>query len=178
MNFAKAFFSLSLALVGLTASVATSAQSTVDVLAGKTKSCKQNAMSRRADHVTVLNKKIVTDFYDLAFTQRKPTNAAMKYISPKTYIQHNPQGKDGREAFLNGFAKYVENGTLRCTQKRAIAENDLVVIHSHCIDNPADPKDRGEAFVDIFRVQYGKIVEHWDVGQAVPATSANSNTMF
>ena len=131
-----------------------------------------------APNVTAINKKIVVDFYDLAFTQRKPTEAALKYISPKTYIQHNPEGKDGRDAFLNGFAKYVENGKLRCTQKRAIAENDLVVIHSHCIDNPADPKDLGHAFVDIFRVQDGKIVEHWDVGQPVPPKSANSNTMF
>ena len=127
---------------------------------------------------TARNKKIVTDFFDLAFTERKPTQAALKYISATTYIQHNPEGKDGRDTFINGFAKYVENGTLRCTRKRTIAENDLVAIHNHCIDNPADPKDRGQAFVDIFRVQDGKIVEHWDVGQAVPEKSENSNTLF
>jgi hypothetical protein len=51
-------------------------------------------------------------------------------------------------------------------------------IHNHCVDNPADPKDRGTAYVDIFRVQGGKIVEHWDVGQPVPEKSANNNTMF
>ena len=127
---------------------------------------------------TAKNKKIVVDFYDLAFTQRMPTKAALKYISPTTYIQHNPDGKDGRDAFINGFAKFVENGTLKCVSKRAIAEKDLVVIHSHCLDNPADAKDRGQAYVDIFRVQDGKIVEHWDVGQPVPEKSANTNTMF
>jgi predicted SnoaL-like aldol condensation-catalyzing enzyme len=51
-------------------------------------------------------------------------------------------------------------------------------IHNHCVDNPADPKDRGTAYVDIFRVQGGKIVAHWDVGQPVPEKSANNNTMF
>jgi predicted SnoaL-like aldol condensation-catalyzing enzyme len=127
---------------------------------------------------TAMSKKIVVDFYDLAFTQRMPTQAALKYISPTTYIQHNPDGKDGRDTFINGFAKFVENGTLKCLTKRAIAEKDLVVIHSHCLDNPADPKDRGQAYVDIFRVQGGKIVEHWDVGQPVPEKSANTNTMF
>lgn len=127
---------------------------------------------------TAKSKKIVVDFYDLAFTQRMPTKAALKYISPTTYIQHNPDGKDGRDAFINGFAKFVENGTLKCVSKRAIAEKDLVVIHSHCLDNPADAKDRGQAYVDIFRVQDGKIVEHWDVGQPVPEKSANTNTMF
>ncbi len=127
---------------------------------------------------TADNKKIVVDFYDLAFTQRMPTQAALKYISPTTYIQHNPEGKDGRDAFVNGFAKYVENGTLKCVSKRAIAEKDLVVIHSHCLDNPADPQERGQAFVDIFRVQGGKIVAHWDVGQPIPEKSTNMNTMF
>ena len=135
-----------------------------------------SAYAQSAD--TAANKKIVVDFYDLAFTQRMPTKAALKYISPTTYIQHNPEGKDGRDTFINGFAKYVENGTLKCVTKRAIAEKDLVVIHSHCLDNPADPKERGQAFMDIFRVQGGKIVEHWDVGQPIPEKSANSNTMF
>ncbi len=127
---------------------------------------------------TAANKKVVVDFYDLAFDQRKPTEAALKYISAKTYIQHNPNGKDGREVFLTGFAKFVEKGSLRCVRKRAVAENDLVVIHAHCIDNPADPKDRGHAYMDIFRVENGLIVEHWDVGQPVPEKSANNNTMF
>jgi predicted SnoaL-like aldol condensation-catalyzing enzyme len=127
---------------------------------------------------TATNKKIVVDFYDMAFTQRMPTKAALKFISPTTYIQHNPEGKDGRDNFINGFAKFVENGTLKCVIKRAIAEKDLVVIHSHCLDNPADLNERGQAYVDIFRVQGGKIVEHWDVGQPIPEKSANSNTMF
>lgn len=135
-----------------------------------------SALAQPSD--TAKNKNIVVDFYDLAFTQRMPTKAALKYISPTTYIQHNPDGKDGRDAFINGFAKYVENGTLKCVTKRAIAEKDLVVIHSHCLDNPADARDRGQAYVDIFRVQDGKIVEHWDVGQPVPEKSANTNTMF
>jgi predicted SnoaL-like aldol condensation-catalyzing enzyme len=127
---------------------------------------------------TAANKKIVVDFYDLAFTQRKPTEAALKYISPTTYIQHNPEGKDGRDAFINGFAKYVENGSLKCVIKRAIAEKDMVVIHSHCLENPSDPKERGQAVVDIFRVQGQKIVEHWDVAQPIPEKSANANSMF
>ena len=59
-----------------------------------------------------------------------------------------------------------------------MAEGDLVVIHSHGIDNPGDKNDLGVAVVDIFRVNGDLITEHWDVGQKVPETSKNSNTMF
>ena len=57
-----------------------------------------------------------------------------------------------------------------------IAEGDPVAIHSHYRTGPGD---RGQSVVDIFRVRAdGKIVEHWDVVQDVPETSANDNTMF
>jgi predicted SnoaL-like aldol condensation-catalyzing enzyme len=56
-----------------------------------------------------------------------------------------------------------------------IAEGDLVVIHNQWRDSP---EDRGQAVVDIFRVEKGKIVEHWDVSQEIPENPANQNGMF
>jgi predicted SnoaL-like aldol condensation-catalyzing enzyme len=119
--------------------------------------------------------KIVTAFFTTAFVDRQPREAAMRYISPDKYIQHNPNGKDGRESFINGFAKYVESTSYRCEIKRVIAERDLVAVHSHCKEKP---DDRGNAVVDIFRVENDLIVEHWDVMQAVPESPKNANTMF
>ncbi len=65
--------------------------------------------------------------------------------------------------------------SFRLELKRILAEGDLVVTHSHLI---REPGDRGMAIVDIYRIDNGQIVEHWDVVQEVPETSANNNTMF
>ena len=59
--------------------------------------------------------------------------------------------------------------------KRMVAEGDLVVMHGVL---KTSPEDRGTAAADIFRIENGKIVEHWDVLQPVPETAANDNTMF
>lgn len=123
-------------------------------------------------------KEVVTAFYDLAFVQGHATQAARQYISPERYVQHNPQAADGREAFIRGFASFVESTGYRCRLLRVIAEGDLVVTHGHCKDKPASQADRGAAVVDIFRVDNGLIVEHWDVEQPVPAKAKNRNTMF
>ena len=121
------------------------------------------------------NKQTVSEYYDLSFNQRKPEEAVVKYMGPY-YRQHNPQAADGPEPFI-GFVKSFAQTypSLRIDLKRIIAEGDLVVTHGHLI---REPGDRGMAVVDIFRLEGGKIVEHWDVVQEIPETSTNSNTMF
>jgi len=121
------------------------------------------------------NKKIVRDFYELAFNQHKPTEAAKRYIGSR-YIQHNPYVPNGAEAFYSYFEGFFkEHPKSRVEIKRVLADGDLVVLHLHSI---TDEQDRGRAIVDVFRVEDGKIVEHWDVTQDVPEASANSNSMF
>lgn len=121
------------------------------------------------------NKKLVRDFYELAFNEHKPTEAAKRYLGDK-YIQHNPHVPNGAEAFYGYFERYFkEQPKARVVIKRVIADGDLVALH---LNSKRDDKDRGRAVVDIFRVEGGKIVEHWDVSQDVPEKSANANTMF
>lgn len=121
------------------------------------------------------NKKIVREFYEMAFNQHKPTEAAKKYIGDE-YIQHNPYVPNGAAAFYGYFEGFFKaHPKSRVEIKKVIAEGDLVILHLH---SRVDENDRGRAIVDIFRVANGKIVEHWDVIQDVPEKSANSNTMF
>lgn len=123
---------------------------------------------------TEVNKRIVREFYDLAFNQHRAVEAANTYLL-QDYIQHNPYVEDGRTGFIKAFAGQDPNDVSSTDFKRFIAEGDLVVVHSH---GRSDPQDRGVAVIDIFRLKDGKIIEHWDVGQKIPETSKNNNTMF
>jgi predicted SnoaL-like aldol condensation-catalyzing enzyme len=100
----------------------------------------------------------------------------VKRYAGSYYRQHNPNAGDGTEPFI-GFVKWITgaNPQLRVDFKRFIAEDDLVVVHSH---NVPVPGTKGRAVIDIFRLEDGKIVEHWDVVQEVPETAKNANTMF
>ena len=120
------------------------------------------------------NKKIVVDFYEKGLNQ-KDYDAAAKHFGPR-YVQHNPGAANGPEGFkrLVGFLKEKFPNS-HSEIKRVIAEGDLVVLHVH---SKRSPDDRGRAIIDIFKVENGKIVEHWDVIQDVPEKSANDNTMF
>src|SRR5438067_12306300 len=120
------------------------------------------------------NKQTVLAFYRLAFNDKQPAEAAAKYIGP-VYIQHNPQAPDGPEAFV----QFVTGFTAQFPQmsvdlKRVVAEGDLVVTHGLM---KLGPDDRGTAAADFFRLEDGKIVEHWDVLQPVPETAANAHPM-
>ena len=120
------------------------------------------------------NKKIVVDYYQTAFGG-DPEKAVADHFGPR-YIQHNPDAQDGPEAFI-GFVRWLrgEYPNLRLDIKRVIAEGDMVVTHSHLVLEPGKP---GRALADYFRLEDGKVVEHWDVIQEVPATAANANGMF
>jgi len=121
------------------------------------------------------NKKIVTEFYNMAFKDHKPLEAANLYIGDQ-YKQHNPHVPDGKKAFTDYFVPYFKKYPQAISEiKRSAAEEDLVYLHVHSKESQ---EDRGVAIVDIFRVKDGKIVEHWDVIQAIPEKSANKNSMF
>ncbi|HYC18437.1 MAG TPA: ester cyclase [Pseudolabrys sp.] len=120
------------------------------------------------------NKKVVIDLYEKGINQ-KDFEAAAKNFGTR-YVQHNPRAADGPEGF-KAFIEFLKAKfpSYHSEIKRAFADGDFVILHVH---NVPEPGQRGAAIVDIFRLENGKVIEHWDVRQDIPEQSANGNSMF
>lgn len=120
------------------------------------------------------NRQVVLDFYEKGLNQ-KNADAALQYVGNR-YVQHNPNAADGPEGFRQfiGYlrAKYPQSHS-EITQ--SFVDGNYVILHVHAV---REPGTRGSAIIDIFKLENGKIVEHWDVTQAIPEKMANANTMF
>jgi predicted SnoaL-like aldol condensation-catalyzing enzyme len=108
--------------------------------------------------------------------QRQEARRGGREVRRSTLHPAQPQIPDGFEAFV----QFVEGFTTQFPQLsvefyRTAADGDLVVTHSLLKTSPAD---RGGAAADFFRLEDGKLVEHWDVIQPVPESAANEHPMF
>jgi predicted SnoaL-like aldol condensation-catalyzing enzyme len=120
------------------------------------------------------NRRIVLDFYD-AMVNRKDFDAASAYLGD-VYIQHEAIAPDGVEGLRRFFAKMSERMPQgRINVRRVFVDGDHVILHAHVVPSPGE---RGSARVAIFRVDGGKVVEHWSVTEPIPAETANSNGVF
>ncbi len=120
------------------------------------------------------NRALVIEFYDQFFNSHQVEQAGR--VVAEHYKQHNPEVPDGKAPFVGFFAEFFEqHPESRARIVRSATDGDLVYLHVH---STTGPDDLGQAVIDIFRVENGTIVEHWDVIQDVPATAANENTMF
>jgi predicted SnoaL-like aldol condensation-catalyzing enzyme len=116
-----------------------------------------------------------SEFLDTAFNLGEPETAVSEHLGGK-FVQHNPQVADGAEAFI-GFVHSMRSQfpEMHLEIKRVITQGHMVVTHSHMTLTPGES---GLALADFFRFEDGKVMEHWDVIQNIPDTSANSNGMF
>lgn len=132
------------------------------------------ASAAQAKSLTERNRKVVLDFARIFYTEKDVERAFQTYVV-SDYIQHNPGIADGRQAAIDALKPMFSRPGARFDVKRIIVDGDLAVIH---LFGRGDPSTPGAAVADIYRLKDGKIVEHWDILQPMPAKSANPHPMF
>lgn len=120
------------------------------------------------------NKENAIAFYKMAY-EGHPKKAVELFVGNK-YIQHNPIVGDGKRPFIDYFDRMASEYPEKSIEfVRAIAEGDLVALHTHQMW----PDNDDYVTMDFFRFDdNGKIVEHWDSMQQIPKTAMHNNTMY
>jgi predicted SnoaL-like aldol condensation-catalyzing enzyme len=120
------------------------------------------------------NKKNAIAFYRTAYLG-DPAKAVETYVGAE-YIQHNPLVGNGKQPFIDYFtAMAAQYPGKKIEFVRAVAEDDLVALHTH----QTWPGNDEYVTMDFFRFDAdGKIVEHWDAIQEVPNETKNGNPMY
>lgn len=127
---------------------------------------------------TEATRAVAQAFLRQMFVENDVRGAYATYAAPD-FIQHNPlmaDGLEGHRAYFASLAKQPQGHTSDWAHvfNMVLVDGDLFAVHHHVFRTP---EDRGRVFVDVWRVADGRIVEHWDVIQAIPATMAHSNGM-
>lgn len=119
------------------------------------------------------NKQIVTDAYQRIFGDLD-ASAVDTYMS-KDFVQHNPTIADGPAGVQQLVQKLISQGVQKqnIEFKHVVAEDDIVILHSRY-----EMAGHEWRFIDIYRVESGRLVEHWDAMIQWPETRANNNLMF
>ena len=122
---------------------------------------------------TEANKKVAEDFITNVLLNHQ-MDKLTTYINPTKYIQHNPSVADGLDGFGAAMKYFAENGLVMEYTKlhKVLGRGNFVLTMSE------GKFGKGEltAFYDLFRIEDGQIVEHWDVISPIPAESEWKNT--
>ena len=131
-----------------------------------------------SDRAQLSAREVADSFIEVFYHQNRLVDAFRAWVHPD-YIQHDPQAKTGRDGTIEALEAHMKRSPgMRHDVKRVIYGDDgVVAVHYHF---KHAPDQLGLAVVDLFRIEDGYLVEHWDVIQPIPdpATHKNSNGMF
>ena len=119
------------------------------------------------------NRELMSEFARIFYTERDPRTAFDRFVA-RDYVQHNPGLPDGPEAAVAGLEPKFQAEGVRFDIQRILVDGDLAVVHVKA-SRPGAPDT---AVADFYRLEGGRVVEHWDVLQPVPPESANAHPMF
>jgi predicted SnoaL-like aldol condensation-catalyzing enzyme len=134
-------------------------------------------MSKTADDNIRIAETALKIAFSPEYTMAQKRDQLPKFINPNKYIQHSAVVPDGYEGLMS-LIEQVDSAArdYAIHIKRSIAQHDLVFVHCHYFFGNGDV--RGKAIAEVFRIEDGLLVEHWDVIQDVPESFANTNGMF
>ncbi|MEO8515358.1 MAG: hypothetical protein ABI426_01370, partial [Flavobacterium sp.] len=125
---------------------------------------------------TEANKKLIRTYADDILINRKMEKAA-GYYDGNNYIQHNPMVADQLSSIVTALGEWAKQGiTLEYNKiHKVLGEGDFVLMVSegHFAGKPT-------SFYDLFRIENGKIAEHWDTIEEIPTKEnwKNNNGKF
>jgi predicted SnoaL-like aldol condensation-catalyzing enzyme len=123
---------------------------------------------------TTDNRAAFEHFAELFYT-RKRVREACDYLVAATYRQHNPTIQDGPEpAIVMLTPKFDGSPDSTFEIQRILVDGDLAMVHVKA-SGPGRPD---AAVADIYRFEDGRIVEHWDVLQQMPAQPVHDHPLF
>lgn len=153
---------LGMVVLAFTALVADNARAQVSVVP----QVDHEQMLASPDARLAANKRLVYDFWREVF-EAGHMELAERYVA-EGYIQHNPNVPTGRAAFIAFFSKSVTPQPIEPRIKTPLvailADGELVLLAF--VREATDPKDPAKKYTttwfDMFRLEGGKIAEHWD----------------
>ncbi|MBE1602859.1 MULTISPECIES: nuclear transport factor 2 family protein [Streptomyces] len=135
-----------------------------------------SAAARSASDSEERNEALVLRLYSEAFNKDKTD--VVKELVATDYVQHDksvPGGADGQIKQFKDVKAKIPGAV--ATVKHVAADGDLVAVHWHASATPKN-EATGQAKADLFRVDNGKLVEHWGITQTVPKKTASGNSLF
>lgn len=120
-----------------------------------------------------INKRIAIKAYQRIFGDLDITG--VEELISKNFIQHNPTLPDGPEGVKAVVHMLISKGVpkQKIVFKHVVAEDDIVILHTR-----TEMGGKEWRFIDIYRVENGKLAEHWDAMMEMPDAPANRNPMF
>jgi predicted SnoaL-like aldol condensation-catalyzing enzyme len=121
---------------------------------------------------TKMNKQLIENLFRDVFFGKNPSKIT-EYISTKTYKQHNPHVKDGLKGLGEALKSLSDAGMPMVYKKnhKILGEGNFVLAVSEGLF-----MKEHVSFYDLFRIEDGKVVEHWDTIEEIPKKDKWQNT--
>lgn len=113
-------------------------------------------------------------FVHLMYLEKRVRDAFRLYVAPD-YVQHNPTLPDGPDAAVAVLEPMFNRPGFSIEIKQTLVDGNLAALLLHARPTP---DSRGGAVFDLYRFEGGKIVEHWDIKQDIPATTVSKHPFF